>query len=68
MPRRSILVDTNVFISAFKTGETKSTELFINLIRDEEIQLVSNEISLKEYEKYANKLGPKSELFFKIMK
>lgn len=68
MPRISILVDTNVFISAFKTGETKSTELFIKLIRDEDIQLVSNDILLKEYEKYAKKLGPNSVLFFKIMK
>ena len=68
LPRISILVDTNVFISAFKTGETKSTELFIKLIRDEDIQLVCNDILLKEYEKYAKKLGPKSVLFFKIMK
>ena len=68
MPKTYILADTNVFISAFKTGLTKSTELFIILINDEEIQLVSNGVLLLEYEKYAKKLGPKSELFFKIVK
>lgn len=65
--KTNILADTNVFISAFKTGKTKSTELFIHLIKNEEIQLITNEILLKEYEKYANRLGSKSKLFFQII-
>jgi len=65
--KKSFLVDTNLFISAFKSGETKSTELFIKLIKDDEIELVANEILLKEYEKYAENLGPKSKKFFTIL-
>lgn len=68
LQKRNILVDTNVFISAFKTGRTKSTELFIELINDEKIQLICNDILLEEYKKYSERLGPKSEIFFKVLK
>ena len=67
MQKKSFLVDTNLFISAFKSGKTKSTELFIQLIKDEDKELIANEILLKEYEKYAEKLGPESEKFFQIL-
>lgn len=64
----SILVDTNVFISAFKTGKTKSTELFIKLVTDYNIELIGNDILFEEYNKYAKLLGSRSEKFFEILK
>ena len=68
VPKRSFLVDTNVFISAFKSGRTKTTELFIKLIEDDDIELIDNVILLEEYEKYAERLGPCSQQFFQIIK
>jgi len=67
LQKTNILADTNVFISAFKTGRTKSTELFIHLIKSEDVQLIGNDILFEEYEKYAKKLGPKSKTFFRII-
>ena len=67
MQKKSILVDTNVFISAFKKGNTKSTKLFVKFVTDDDIDLTGNIILFEEYNKYAKLLGPKSEQFFKIL-
>jgi len=48
---KRFLVDTNVFIAAFKSGWTKTTELLLELLTNEEYELVDNSVLLGEYEK-----------------
>jgi len=48
---KRFLVDTNVFIAAFKSGWTKTTELLLELLTNEECELVGNSVLLGEYEK-----------------
>jgi predicted nucleic acid-binding protein len=50
------LLDTNVFIAAAKRGWTKTTELVIRLIEDQE-DLIADEALIAEYRKYAVGLG-----------
>lgn len=64
MQRRSIqkfLVDTNLFIAAIKKWAS-STDLLIYLLTDPEIELISNDVLLGEYSKFALELGA-SEFF-----
>ena len=68
MQKKSFLIDTNLFISAFKSGPTKSTELFIKLVKDEDIELIANSVLIEEYKRYGKKLGSKSQKFFQIIK
>jgi len=39
---KRFLVDANVFIAAFKSGWTKTTELLLELLTNEEYELVGN--------------------------
>lgn len=57
--RRSkrFLLDTNVFIAAFKSGWTKSTELLVVLLTNPEYELVGNSVLLEEYEKWVMRLS-----------
>jgi len=64
LQRRSIqkfLVDTNLFIAAIKKWAS-STDLLIYLLTDPEIELISNDVLLGEYSKFALELGA-SEFF-----
>ncbi len=66
--KNTFLIDTNVFISSFKSDTAKSKEVFIELIQNDKYNLISNEILIEEYKKYSKMLGPKSEEFFAILK
>ena len=44
-----VFPDTNVFISAAKSGITKSTALIFKLCFDESIELIGNSVLLEEY-------------------
>jgi len=51
------LLETNVFIAAFKSGRTKTTELLLELLTNKDYELVGNSVLLEEYRKWAQKLG-----------
>lgn len=55
------MVDTNLFIAAIKKWAS-STDLLIYLLTDPEIDLISNDVLLGEYSKFALELGA-SEFF-----
>lgn len=57
MRKRRFLLDTNVFIAAFKSGYTKTTRLILKLIVDPSIELVVDSILLREYRIWLNKLS-----------
>ena len=48
------LLDTNLFISAIKRGNTRSIELILRLL-DSSWELVADDILVSEYERYAKK-------------
>lgn len=48
------LIDTNLFISAAKSGWTKSTDLFLRLVEGP-WDIVANDLLFLEYEKYAER-------------
>ena len=54
---KKFLLDTNVFIAAFKSGWTKTTELLLELLTNKDYELVGNHVLLEEYRKWAQKLG-----------
>ena len=51
------MLDTNVFIAAFKSGWTKTTELLLELLTSPEYELVGNSVLLEEYRRWALRLG-----------
>lgn len=57
--KKRFLLDTNVFIAAFKTGYTKTTQLILRLLSDPNIELVVNSVLLEEYRSWLNKLSSK---------
>ncbi len=50
------LIDTNLLIAAVKGGHTKSTDLLIELMEREDIELVASPILISEYERYGERL------------
>jgi len=54
---RRFLLDTNVFIAAFKSGWTKTTELLLELLTNKEYELVGNSVQLEEYRRWSLKLS-----------
>ena len=59
MPKRRFLLDTNVFIAAFKSGYTWTTQLILKLLTDPSIELIINSVLLEEYKFWLNKLSNK---------
>jgi len=57
--KKRFLLDTNVFIAAFKLGFTKTTHLILKLLSDPSIELVVNSVLLEEYRSWLNKLSSK---------
>jgi len=55
--KKRFLLDTNVFIAAFKSGYTKTTQLILKLLSDPDIELVVNSVLLEEYRSWLNKLS-----------
>jgi len=51
------LLDTNVFIAAFKSGWTKTTKLLLELLSNPEYELVGNSVLLEEYKRWALRLS-----------
>ncbi len=47
--RRRFMLDTNVFIAAFKSGYTRTTQLILKLLTDPSIELIANSILLEEH-------------------
>ncbi len=41
MQKKRFMVDTNVFIEAFKSGYTSTTELLLRLLLDPEVELIA---------------------------
>jgi len=56
---KRFLLDTNVFIAAFKSGFTKTTHLILKFLSDPSIELVVNSVLLEEYKSWLNKLSSK---------
>ena len=54
---RRFLLDTNVFIAAFKSGWTRTTELLLELLTNKEYELVGNSVLLEEYRRWGLKLS-----------
>ena len=50
------MLDTNVFIAAFKSGWTKTTELLLELLMNPEYELVGNSVLLEEYRRWLLRL------------
>jgi len=59
LQKKRFLLDTNVFIAAFKSGYTKTTQLVLKLLSDPGIELVVNSVLLEEYKSWLNKLSSK---------
>ena len=57
MQKRRFLLDTNVFIAAFKSGYTKTTHLILKLLSDPGVELVVDSVLLREYKSWLNKLS-----------
>ncbi|BAA81635.2 hypothetical protein APE_2617.1 [Aeropyrum pernix K1] len=57
MPKRRLMVDTNLFIAAFKSGYTAATKLLLRLLLDPDIELVADNILLEEYKKWFHRLS-----------
>ena len=53
------MLDTNVFIAAFKSGYTKTTRLILRFLVDPSIELIANSVLLEEYRSWLNKLSSK---------
>lgn len=51
------MLDTNVFIAAFKSGRTKTAELLLELLTSPEYELVGNSVLLEEYRRWALRLS-----------
>ena len=59
LQKKRFLLDTNVFIAAFKSGYTKTTRLILKLISDPNIEVIVNSVLLEEYKSWLNKLSRK---------
>lgn len=59
MQKRRFLLDTNVFIAAFKSGYTETTRLIHKLLSDPSIEVVINSVLLEEYRSWLDKLSSK---------
>ncbi len=59
MRKKRFMVDTNVFIAAFKSGYTATTKLLLKLLLDLEVELIADDILLKEYKKWFRELSAK---------
>jgi len=75
LQKKRYMVDTNVFIAAFKSGYTASTKLLLRLILDPDVELIADEILLKEYEKWFNQLSSRlprirelAEIIYRLLK
>ncbi|MFQ6107219.1 MAG: type II toxin-antitoxin system VapC family toxin [Thermoplasmata archaeon] len=57
--RRSILLDTNVFVAAVKDPkkQTDTLRLILHVIESDDIQLVGHELLVEEMVRYAEELG-----------
>jgi hypothetical protein len=67
LPERNIkfLIDTNLFVAAVKSGQTRSTDLLVKLIEGP-WDLVADEILISEYERYSRKFG--AHAFFQLIR
>ncbi len=45
MQKKKFMIDTNVFISAFKAGYTATTKLLLKLLLDPEVELIVDNVS-----------------------
>lgn len=54
MREKRYMIDTNVFIAAFRSGYTTTTRLLLELIFDDSTEFVGDDILIKEYEKWFN--------------
>ncbi len=75
MQNKKYMIDTNVFISAFKSGYTTTTKLLLKLLLDPEVELIVDDVLLKEYEKWFKILSTKiprireqAELLYSLIK
>lgn len=59
MPKKRFMIDTNVFIAAFKSGYTATTGLLLKLLLDPNVELVADEVLLEEYKKWFNHISSK---------
>jgi len=69
------MADTNVFIAAFKSGYTVTTKLLLKLLLDPEVELIVDDILLKEYDRWFKTLSEKipeireqAELLYTLVK
>jgi len=46
LPKKRFMIDTNVFIAAFKSGYTATTRLLLKLLLDPNVELVADEVLL----------------------
>jgi predicted nucleic acid-binding protein len=56
LPKKRFMIDTNVFIAAFKSGYTATTRLLLKLLLDPDVELVADDILLGEYKKWFHQL------------
>jgi predicted nucleic acid-binding protein len=57
LPKRRFMVDTNLFIAAFKSGYTATTRLLLRLLLDPDVELVVDNILLEEYKNWFHRLS-----------
>lgn len=53
------MLDTNVFIAAFKSCYTKTTRIILKLLTDSSIEHIVNSVLIEEYKSWLNKLSSK---------
>ena len=75
MQKKRFVIDTNVFIAAFKSGYTTTTILLLKLLLDPEVELIVDDVLLKEYEKWFKTLSSRTpkireqvELLYSLIK
>ena len=75
MQKKRFMADTNVFIAAFKSGYTVTTKLLLKLLLDPEVELIVDDILLKEYGRWFKTLSEKipkireqAELLYTLIK
>ncbi len=75
LQKKRFMVDTNVFIAAFKSGYTVTTKLILKLLLDPGVELIVDDVLLKEYEKWFKILSEKipkireqAELLYALIK
>ena len=57
MEKKRFMVDTNVFIAAFKSGYTVTTKLLLKLLLDPKVELIADDVLLYEYRKWFDRLA-----------